>query len=86
MKAKQGTGSILVMVFGLILLLLMVGACQKTAAVKQAKVARITVGKVKERMDGGVSFTFVDSRSQASWETALAKIPGAFRVPPDEID
>jgi 3-mercaptopyruvate sulfurtransferase SseA len=70
----------------LLLLVVVLGSCQKKAAVDRAEVARITAEEVKARMDRGDALTFVDSRSHSSWETAVSMIPGAFRVPPDEID
>jgi rhodanese-related sulfurtransferase len=70
---------------GLCLAVLALGGCQRRASVEQVKVTRITVDEVRARMDRGETIIFVDSRSTTSWEAGVAKIPGAVRVPPDEI-
>jgi len=46
---------------------------------------RITVDEVKERMDRGEQFTFVDSRNPTAWAQSDQKLPRAIRVPADEI-
>ena len=50
------------------------------------EVTRVTVDEVKERMDRGEEFTFVDTRNAKAWEEATTKLPGAIRVPADEIE
>lgn len=50
------------------------------------EVTRVTVDEVKERMDRGEEFTFVDTRNPKAWEEATTKLPGAIRVPADEIE
>ena len=45
---------------------------------------RVTVDEVKERMDRGEQFAFVDTRNPQAWGEADAKLPGALRVPADE--
>jgi rhodanese-related sulfurtransferase len=47
---------------------------------------RVTVDEVKERMDRGESFTFIDTRNPQAWGQADTKLPGAIRVPADEVD
>ena len=47
---------------------------------------RVTVDEVRERMDRGEPFTFVDTRNPQAWEEADAKLPGAIRVPADEVE
>ena len=46
---------------------------------------RVTVDEVKERMDRGEAFTFVDTRNPKAWADADTKLPGAIRVPADEV-
>lgn len=46
---------------------------------------RVTVDEVKERMDRGEAFTFVDTRNRTAWTEADTKLPGAIRVPADEV-
>ena len=47
---------------------------------------RITVDEVKERMDRGEQFTFVDSRNPTAWAQSDKKLPNAVRVPADELE
>ena len=46
---------------------------------------RVTVDEVKERMDRGEQFTFVDTRNPQAWGEAETKLPGAVRVPAGEL-
>ena len=45
---------------------------------------RVTVDEVKERMDRGEKFTFVDTRNPKAWGEATTKLPNAIRVPAEE--
>ena len=47
---------------------------------------RVTVAEVKERMDRGEAFTFVDTRNPTAWGEADTKLPGAIRVPSNEVE
>jgi len=47
---------------------------------------RLTVNEVKERIDRGEQFVFVDSRNPKAWAEAQNKLPGAIRVPVDEVE
>lgn len=47
---------------------------------------RITVDEVKERMDRGEQFTFVDSRNPTAWAQSDKKLPNAIRVPAEELE
>jgi rhodanese-related sulfurtransferase len=47
---------------------------------------RLTVEEVKARMDRGEQFTFVDARNPTAWGEADTKLPGAIRVPADEVE
>ena len=47
---------------------------------------RVTVDEVKERMDRGEQFTFVDTRNPKAWGEGQTKLPGAVRVPADEVE
>ena len=46
---------------------------------------RVTVDEVKERMDRGEQFAFVDTRNPKAWGAAETVLPGAIRVPADEV-
>ena len=50
------------------------------------KAKRVTIDEVMERMDRGELFLFVDARSDEAWEEAEARIPGAIRVSPDDVE
>ena len=47
---------------------------------------RVTADEVKERMDRGEAFTFVDTRNPKAWAEADTKLPGAIRIPADEAE
>ena len=47
---------------------------------------RVTVDEVKERMDRGEMFAFVDTRNPQAWGEATTKLPGAIRVTADEVE
>jgi rhodanese-related sulfurtransferase len=46
---------------------------------------RITVDEVKQRMDRGEQFAFVDSRNPQAWAESDKKLPNAIRVPANEL-
>ena len=50
------------------------------------EVTRITVDELKERMDRGEPFTILDTRNPKAWGDADTKLPGAIRVPADELE
>jgi rhodanese-related sulfurtransferase len=47
---------------------------------------RVTVDEVRERMERGEPFAFVDTRNSNAWEAGDTKLPGAIRVPADEVE
>jgi len=47
---------------------------------------RVTIDEVKERMDRAEQFAFVDTRNSQAWSEAETKLPGAIRVPADEVE
>lgn len=47
---------------------------------------RVTTDEVKERMDRGELLVFLDNRNPQAWDEADAKLPGAIRVPADEVE
>jgi rhodanese-related sulfurtransferase len=47
---------------------------------------RITVDEVLERRRRGEPFTFVDTRNPKAWGEAQTKLPGAVRVPAEEVE
>jgi rhodanese-related sulfurtransferase len=50
------------------------------------EVTRVTIDEIKARMDRGEEFTFVDARNAQAWAEAETKLPGALRVPADELE
>ena len=50
------------------------------------EVTRVTTDEIKERMDRGEQFTFVDTRNPQAWGEAEMKLPDAVRVPADEVE
>jgi rhodanese-related sulfurtransferase len=47
---------------------------------------RITVDEIGERMNRGERFVFVDARNPTAWSQSDIKLPGAIRVPADDVD
>ena len=47
---------------------------------------RVTVDEVSERMNRGEQFSFVDCRNPKAWEESDNKLPGAIRIPADELE
>ena len=47
---------------------------------------RITVDEVKQRMDRGEQFAFIDTRNPKAWAESDRKLPNAIRVPADELE
>ena len=47
---------------------------------------RVTVDEIKERMERGEQFTFIDTRNPTAWGEAETRLPGALRVPADEVE
>jgi rhodanese-related sulfurtransferase len=47
---------------------------------------RVTVDEVKERLDRGEQFAFLDTRNSKAWAESDQKIPNAIRVPADELE
>jgi adenylyltransferase/sulfurtransferase len=51
-----------------------------------ADAPRITVQELKKRMDAGENFSVIDVRNPHAWAEAKTVIPGAIRVPIDELE
>jgi rhodanese-related sulfurtransferase len=49
-------------------------------------VTRVTADEVKERMDRGERFTFLDARNPKAWGDADVKLPGAIRMTPEDAE
>ena len=47
---------------------------------------RVTVEEIKDRMNRGEEFVFVDTRNPQAWGEATAKLPNALRIPADQVD
>ena len=47
---------------------------------------RITTDEVRERLDRGEEFTFLDTRNPQAWADSDKKLPHAIRVPAAELD
>jgi rhodanese-related sulfurtransferase len=57
---------------------------QQSAQAMEA--TRVTADEVRERMERGEPFAFVDTRNPKAWAEADTKLPGAIRVPADEVE
>ena len=50
------------------------------------EVTRVTIDEIKERMDRGEQFTFIDARNSEAWAEAETKLPGALRITADDLE
>lgn len=48
--------------------------------------SKISAHEVKAKVDRGDPLVFIDARSPESWETSKVKLPGAIRVPADQVE
>jgi len=46
---------------------------------------RITTDEVRERLDRGEQFTFVDTRNPQAWAESDKRLPNAMRIPADQL-
>ena len=47
---------------------------------------KITVDELRKRLDQGDDVFFVDTRNPKAWGEAETKLPGAIRVPADQVE
>lgn len=47
--------------------------------------SKITIQQAKQRMDRGEALVFLDDRNPQAWAESTVKLPGAIRVPTDEV-
>lgn len=62
------------------------GGSQEEQSAQVMEATRVTVDEVSERMERGEPFAFVDTRNPEAWAEADTKLPGAVRVPADEVE
>jgi rhodanese-like protein len=53
---------------------------------RDAAASSVTVDDVKVMLDQGLPITFIDARNPIAWGSSKVKLPGAIRVPLDEVD
>ncbi len=46
----------------------------------------LTVAEVKDLAAGGQPLTFIDSRNPIAWGSSRVKLPGAIRIPIDQVE
>jgi rhodanese-related sulfurtransferase len=56
------------------------------AEIGMAPPTRVTVDEVQQRLGRGEPLTFIDTRNPTAWAEAQAVLPGAIRVPADEVE
>lgn len=47
---------------------------------------RISVAELRQRMNAGEPFVFIDTRNPQAWGESDVKIPGALRIPVAEAE
>ena len=45
----------------------------------------VSAAEAKQMVDRGDRIAFVDARTPVAWEEAESKLPGAIRIPVDEV-
>lgn len=55
-------------------------------ATQQEVVDRVTAEEVVKWMDRGEAVVFVDARNPQAWSQSNEKLPGAIRIPADEVE
>jgi rhodanese-related sulfurtransferase len=48
--------------------------------------SRLTVADVKALIAGGQAIAFIDSRNPIAWGSSKVTLPGAIRIPIDEVE
>ena len=48
--------------------------------------SRLTVAQVKDLAGEGRALLFIDSRNPIAWGSSRVKLPGALRMPIDEVE
>ena len=48
--------------------------------------SRLTVAEVKDLLERGEPVTFIDSRNPIAWGSSKVILPGARRIPIDEVE
>ncbi|HZS08728.1 MAG TPA: rhodanese-like domain-containing protein [Blastocatellia bacterium] len=54
-------------------------------ATQESAVTRVTADEVKQRMDRGEPLVLVDTRNPQAWGESDEKLPGAIRIPADDV-
>ncbi len=54
-------------------------------ATQPSKVSRVTAEEVKRRIDRGEPLVIIDSRNPQAWSQSNEKLPGAIRVPANQV-
>ena len=47
---------------------------------------RVTVDEIRERINRGEDFYFVDTRNPTAWGEADTRLPAAIRIPADAVE
>ena len=50
------------------------------------KPAPISANEAKQMLDSGAHVVFVDARNPVAWGQSSDKLPGALRIPTDEVN
>ena len=61
------------------------GVCMSSIPKNVPEPTRATVDEVIERLNRGEQFVFIDARNPNAWGKAETKLPGAMRIPSDEV-
>ena len=48
--------------------------------------SKLTVAQIKDLVASGQPVTFIDSRNPIAWGSSRTRLPGALRVPIDQVE
>ena len=83
--SRMGSGLLLLVVA---LFALWIGRkfIQRRRFIRQLDIARIKPEELRDRMNAGEEFTVIDVRNPQEWGQSEVMLPGAIRLPMDELD
>jgi len=55
-------------------------------ATQQEMIDKVTAEEAMKWMDRGEDVIFVDTRNQQAWSQSNEKLPGAIRIPAEEVE
>ena len=83
--AQVGTWAV-GLLLGALVLYVGVKYVRRQRFIRQLRIARISAGELRQKLDAGEPLVIVDLRHSLEFEADPAMIPGAMHLTPDEIE